>query len=193
MATVDVLLNTSDLVVFGPPSQIEVAVDIGPQGTRGSKIFVGNGEPNTLTSSGQIFGEVIKYNDLYINSSSGTNYSYMYQYVSEPGGDTWVEIIRINPAIYSAIDTTTFTSGNASITIPISNIANVSGSPLTAANFNIQHTVVGTKPIASSIEIPELIPPGSNLVINFHCVEYNGSSWVPLSGSKSIHLFVSIV
>jgi hypothetical protein len=30
---VDVLLNTEDVVVLGPPETVDVLVDIGPQGT----------------------------------------------------------------------------------------------------------------------------------------------------------------
>ena len=39
---VDVLLNTDDVVVIGPPESIDLLVDIGPQGTRGSKFIVGS-------------------------------------------------------------------------------------------------------------------------------------------------------
>ena len=76
----DVLLSNDDVTVLGPPNTVEVLVDIGPTGTRGSKVFVGSGNPNNLTSSGSIFGQAIILNDLYINISPGTNYGYMYQY-----------------------------------------------------------------------------------------------------------------
>lgn len=190
---VDVLLNTEDVVVLGPPDSVDVLVDIGPQGTRGSKIIVGSGEPNAQTSSGVLLGTTLILNDIYIQTDPGADYGYMYQYVSQPGGNTWVEILSINPAIYSAIQTLSFSSGSASTTIPISNIVTVTGSPLTASNFNVQFQIEGANPIAASMEIPALVGPGTNLVINFDAVQYSGGSWSALTGSKTVHLFISIV
>ena len=190
---VDVLLNTEDVVVLGPPDSVDVLVDIGPQGTRGSKIIVGSGEPNAQTSSGVLLGITLILNDIYIQTDPGENYGYMYQYVSQPGGNTWVGVLRVSPVIYSAIETIPFTSGSGSITIPISNIVTVTGSPLTASNFNVQFQIEGTNPIAASMEIPALAGAGTNLVINFDAVQYSGGSWSALSGSKTVHLFISIV
>ena len=190
---VDVLLNTEDVVVLGPPEIIDVLVDIGPQGTRGTKFIVGSGEPNSQTSSGVLLGQTLILNDMYINTSPGVDYGYMYQYVSQPGGNTWTQVLKINPAIYSAVETIPFTSGAASITIPISNIVTVSGSPLTASNFSVQFQIEGANPIASSMEIPALAGAGTNLVINFDAVQYSGGSWSALTGSKTVHLFISIV
>lgn len=190
---VDVLLNTEDVVVLGPPDSVDVLVDIGPQGTRGSKIIVGSGEPNAQTSSGVLLGTTLILNDIYIQTDPGANYGYMYQYVSQPGGNTWVEVLNINPAIYSTIQTLSFTSGSASTTIPISNIVTVTGSPLTASNFNVQFQIEGTNPIAAAMEIPALAGAGTNLVINFDAVQYSGGSWSALTGSKNVHLFISIV
>jgi hypothetical protein len=190
---VDVLLNTEDVVVLGPPESVDVLIDIGPQGTRGSKIIVGSGEPNAQTSSGVLLGTTLILNDIYINTSPGANYGYMYQYLSQPGGNTWVEVLKVSPAIYSAIETVAFSSGNGSVTIPISNIVTVSGSPLTASNFNIQYQIEGANPIASSIEVPALAGAGTNLVINLHATQYSGGSWSALTGNKTVHLFISIV
>ena len=190
---VDVLLNTEDVVVLGPPETVDVLVDIGPQGTRGTKFIVGSGEPNSQTSSGVLLGQTLILNDMYIDTSPGEDYGFLYQYVSQPGGNTWTEVLRIRPAIYSTIETVSFSSGNGSITIPIANIVTVTGSPLTASNFNVQYQIEGANPIASSLEIPALVGAGTNLVINLHASQYSGGSWSALSGSKTVHLFISIV
>ena len=190
---VDVLLNTEDVVVLGPPQTIDVLVDIGPQGTRGTKFIVGSGEPNPQTSSGVLLGQTLILNDMYINVAPGANYGYLYQYVSQPGGNAWTQVLKISPAIYSAVETVPFTSGAGAITIPISSIVTVSGSPLTASNFNVQFQIEGANPIASSMEIPALEGAGTNLVINFDAVQYSGGSWSALTGSKTVHLFISIV
>jgi hypothetical protein len=190
---VDVLLNTEDVVVLGPPQTIDVLVDIGPQGTRGSKFIVGSGEPNPKTSSGVLLGQTLILNDMYINVAPGANYGYLYQYVSQPGGNTWTQVLKVNPAIYSSVETIPFSSGNGSITIPVSNIVTVSGSPLTASNFNVQYQIEGASPVASSLEIPALAGAGTNLVINLHASQYSGGSWSALTGNKTVHIFISIV
>ena len=193
----DVLLSNDDVTVLGPPNTVEVLVDIGPTGTRGSKVFVGSGNPNNLTSSGSIFGQAIILNDLYINISPGTNYGYMYQYVSEPGGNTWVEILALNPTIYNKLHTTTYVNGEASITVPISDIVTVTGSPLTANNFVVQYSISHTHAVASTVTVPALVGDGSNLVLNFKAVEYHPESgpteWIDLDEEVITHLLISVV
>jgi hypothetical protein len=184
----DVLLTNDDITVLGPPEIVEVLVDIGPQGTRGSQIFIGVGNPNSVE-----IGQTVRLNDLYINTSPGANYGYLYQYVSEPGGNVWIEVLKVNPTLYSKLHSTTFTSGEASITVPISNIVTVSGTPLTANNFAVQYSIVSTNPLASSIEIPALTGTGTNLVINFNAVKSVSGTWSNLTGEVTIHLFISIV
>jgi len=190
---VDVLLNTEDVVVLGPPEAVDVLVDIGPQGTRGSKIIVGSGEPNALTTNGVIFGQQLILNDLYINTSPGSNYGYMFQYISSPGGNVWVEILKINPTIYSSIQNANFVDGFASLSIPISTIVSGSSSPLETFNFSIQHQISGINPISSSFSVQPFSETGTNLTIIFNAIEYVDDAWTPLTGSKNIHLFISIV
>jgi hypothetical protein len=183
---IDVLLNTDDIVVFGPPDVVEVLVDIGPSGTRGSQVFVGVGDPNLIE-----IGQTPILNDLYINTSPGTDYGYLYQYVSEPGGDTWIQVLKINPTIYSENHLTTYTAGAASIVIPIADIVTVTGTPLTAENFNVQYSIAHDNPVATGMAIPTLV--GTNLTINFTAAEYSGSTWSDFSGEVVTHLFITIV
>jgi hypothetical protein len=189
----DVLLSNDDITVLGPPELVELLVDIGPTGQRGSKFFVGTGEPNPLTTSGTIFSETINLYDMYINSAPGANYGYMYQYVSESGGNTWVQVLKISPTLYSKRHTVTFASGAASITVPIANIVTVSGTPLTASNFNVHYSIQGANPVASSIEVPALAGAGTNLVINLKAVKSVSGTWSNLTGEVTVHLFITVV
>jgi hypothetical protein len=188
----DVLLSNDDITVLGPPAVVELLVDIGPTGTRGSQVFVGIGDPNSIT-----IGQTPILNDLFINTSPGGELGYMYQYVSEPGGDTWIKVLDLNPSIYSINYEAIFSAGTTSITIPISDIVDVTGAPLTADNFNVQHSITHTNPIASSISIPALVGDGSNLVVDITAVEYSSESgpaeWLELDGYLTVHLVVSIV
>jgi hypothetical protein len=132
-------------------------------------------------------------NDLYINVSPGTDYGYMYQYVSEPGGNTWIEILEISPTLYSQLHTTTYVDGVAQIVIPISNIVTVTGSPLVSTNFVVQYSIAHTNPTASSVVVPALVGAGTNLVLDFSAVEYTGSAWQNLDEEVTTHIFISIV
>jgi len=189
---IEVLLANDDITVLGPPEVVEISVDIGAKGDRGSQFFVGIGNPNIIN-----IGQTPKLNDMYINAAPGSDYAYMYQYVSQPGGNTWIEVLKINPTIYSENHECTFvagsgsTSGSGSVIIPISNIINVTGSPLIAENFSVQYQIVNSNPVASSMTIPALIT--EDLVINIEAAEYASGSWQPLEGDILVHVFVSIV
>lgn len=176
---VDVVLNTDDLTIFAPPENIEIQVDIGPQGIRGSKFFVGAGNPNsaTITVDEKIAGQQILLGDVYINVSPGGGYGYLYQYIAEPGGNVWVAILDINPIIYSINYSAIFEDGSAQIIIPINDIITVSTEPLTAENFNVKYDIEHTNPIASAMEVSAT---SSDLVIDINAVEYDTSSWVEL-------------
>ena len=189
----DVWLNTEDITVLGPPEVVELLVDIGPKGDRGSQTYVGSGNPNSLMSGTTLFGNEILLNDLYINTSPGANYGYMYQYISQPGGNSWVEILEINPTIYSKSFLTTYEDGVAQIVIPISNIVTVSGTPLTSANFSIQYSIAHTNPVATSMQVPGLVGSGTELVINFSGIEYTGSAWQDINDSVTTHIFITVV
>jgi hypothetical protein len=188
----EVLVSNDDITVLGPPSIVEVLVDIGPAGTRGSQTFVGVGNPNIVE-----IGQTPLLNDLYINASPGADYGYLYQFVAQPGGNTWIEILDMNPVLYSETHLTTYIAGLAQINIPISNIVTTTGTPLTAENFNIQYSIAHSNPLGSSMSIPALAGSGTNLVINFKAVEYDDDSgpaeWIPLDGTVTTHLFISIV
>jgi hypothetical protein len=184
----DIVLSNDDITVFGPPETVEVLVDIGPAGTRGSQTFVGLGDPNAID-----IGQTPLPNDLYINAAAGTNYSYLYQYISEPGGPVWVEVLKMNPAIYSNNYNLLFESGEYSLTIPIDTIVTGSGIQLTADNFNIQYSIINTNPTSSSIVVPALTGDESNLVINFKAVESSSGTWQNLDKTVEAHIFISIV
>lgn len=183
----DVLLDNDDITVLGPPETLELLIDIGPEGARGSQIFVGVGNPNT-----EEIGQTPLLNDLYINTSPGADYGYLYQYVSQPGGNTWIEILELNPTIYSKNFLTTYTNGEASITIPISDIVTSTATPLVAENFSVQYNIVNDNPVASSMSIPALVGDGEDLVINFKAAEYDGT-WADLDGQVTTHLHITII
>jgi hypothetical protein len=184
----DVVLNNDDVTVLAPPAIIEVLVDIGPQGTRGSQFFVGVGNPNSVS-----IGQTPNLNDLYINTSPGGELGYLYQYRSEPGGNVWVEVLDIYPSVYSENAQVTFESGTSEVIIPVADIVTVTGTPLVSENFSVQYSIAHTNPVASAMQIPALVGAGDNLVINLEAVEYAGAAWSALDSSVTIHFNITIV
>jgi hypothetical protein len=184
----EVLLSNDDITVLGPPPIVEVLVDIGPKGTRGSQFFVGVGDPNIVD-----IGQTPNLNDIFINASPGGELGYLYQYQSSPGGDSWVQVLDIYPTVYSTNYDVTFESGAAEVIIPVADIITVTGTPLVAENFSVQYSVAHTNPVASSMEIPPLVGGGENLVINLEAVEYVGSAWSALDEPVTVHFNITIV
>jgi hypothetical protein len=191
----DVLLNNEDVTVLGSPETIELLTDFGATGTRGSQVFVGIGNPNVIS-----IGQTPLLNDLYINTSPGADYGYLYQYVSQAGANTWIEILELNPTIYSKNFLTTYSGGEASITIPVSDIVTLTATPLVAENFSVQYSIVNDNPVAASMSIPALVGDGEDLVINFKAVEHRTDvdsgpygDWAVLEGQVTTHLLITIV
>lgn len=184
----EVLLSNDDLTVLGSPEVVELSVDFGPQGQRGSQIFVGIGDPNVIE-----IGQEPELNDLFINAAPGADYSFLYQYVSQPGGSSWVKVIKVNPVLYSKLHQLVFVDGEETLPITISNIITSYGSTLTEDNFNVQYQIRHSNPIASSMTISPIAPGDTNLNINFVAKEHDGTDWVDFNGNVVADVFISIM
>lgn len=195
----EILLYDENITVLGSPETVIVQTDFGPQGTRGSQIFVSNGNPNIVG-----IGQNPNLNDLCINIASGSEYTDLYQYVSVPGGNTWTKLFRIQDpgtGIYqdeyvSATDVA-FTSGLATMTIPLSLIAETLPSGLTKDNFAIQISVESSsqidEPILCGFYIQPLSNPATNLSIDLNAKQFSMGYTNPLNGTYKVHITVWIV
>ena len=113
---VDVLLSSENLSVYGGPASIDVNVDFGAQGIRGSYIFTGNGRP---TDADVDLPETIQPYDLYINlKPSDLEYLFLYQYGSVNGVLTWSRVLRLIPNTALANIPVIFYNGEAVTFIP---------------------------------------------------------------------------
>jgi hypothetical protein len=85
---INVVIEDPQLTVLGPPASLTLNVNSGEQGTRGTKIFSGVGNPNLSSLlSDKILG------DLFVRTDFGPELGYLYQYVSVPGGPEWTPIL----------------------------------------------------------------------------------------------------
>lgn len=179
----DVVLSTVNLDVFGGPTSVDVSVDFGQTGQRGSRIWVGAGDPAAILASQQL-----QLFDLFINTNTiDPFYGWLYQYVLEIGSPTWVRVLRLNPSQYSTQVATTFTTGSGTIVVPISLLT--SDSSPTADKFTIRYNIEHTSAIATAFTYTV---DENNITITVRGASWNGTTWSNLNGvTLDVHLFIS--
>lgn len=194
---VDVILDTQDIRVLGGPARVDLELDFGRQGTRGSYIYAGFGKP---TSAVLPSGYQIK--DLYINlDPDDDEYSCIYQYTTTVVDDIdineWVLLLRVSPATFSINATLEFTDGTAEYVLPIDNyFPDDVLNQITAENINIQTSFTGNNPVASSISSVVIStiqnPPKTILTTTLKAVSFDGTDWSNLSGNHDVGLLIGL-
>jgi hypothetical protein len=112
----EVIVSNQDLSIFGGPASIDVNVDFGPQGQRGSLIFFGQGKP---TDSIVNFPTPPQPLDLYINrATSDFEYLFLYEYNIINGVAGWSKVIRLIPSTALANIQVVFVNGLLSTLTP---------------------------------------------------------------------------
>jgi hypothetical protein len=197
---VDAVLFTDELAVFSGPDQVEVQLDYGPSGDRGSLIFVANGQPDEIDWENEI-GQDAKLFDLFINLDSqdtDNEYLMIYQYREALGTTQWQPLTKLIPNTYAKNDIVNFNVENASY-IPIADIVDPSyvGS-VNASNFSVQATFATSTgyPIVSSIKtevIEATLTEPAKLKITFYAKEFDGTNWIDIVGSRTVNLHISVV
>ena len=188
MSFFNVILEDEDFVVLGPPNQIDVAVNVGQRGPRGSIFFVGYGDPNLPDVVAS--GENVQIGDVFVNSSTSSRYGWLYIYSRTPVGDQWVPAIKLQPSVYARNSLAIFTDGAAVISIPVENIVS-DGFVTDADKYVVNLTVQNPDPVSFSITTKEII--GANLVFTVKAIEYSSSSWSNLSGTVLMGINISVV
>lgn len=190
----DVLLSTDDMTVLGGPASISVDLDFGPDGERGSLWYTNSAGKPTSTlpvSNPNVF-------DLCINTKPGdSEYLYIYQYRNSNGTNSWTKLFKLIPNTHSVNRTVTFSAGEQRINIPVSDIvpSSMIGS-VSSANFNVQYSISGNKaPLAPSMSLLPLenVDTVMSLPILFEAVEFNGTGWVDLAKTVTVHLLITVV
>ncbi len=193
----NIFVSSDDVKVIGGTANVNVEVDFGPQGDRGSVFLVGLGNPNTVTHS-----QVLQPLDIYINvQATDEDYLGVYQYITVAGGNTWVDTGKLMTDKFSVIRTVGFTDGKTTseVDFKVLNIAPLSlVGGLTAENFNVQCTFSDPEnPIAHSITVkPLAIQSGTGdliLPVDINAVEFSEGSWVGLNRTVYIHFLITVV
>lgn len=196
---VDILLASDDIDVLGGSSRVNLDVNIGATGDRGSNIFVGSGDPNT--------GEATiptdpKTYDMYINlDPNSLDYLFLYQYLNYSGTFSWVKLSRLIPNTFLENYFGDFVDGSLEYIVPAEKVIPFSSVGVyTSDNFNIQHTVMNDKPVASSVLIGPLqineISQKYEVVITVKAVEYDSltDTWSNLNKTNTrVDFIVSVI
>lgn len=183
------ILATDDLTVLGGPAAVNVEVDYGPKGDRGSRIWAILGKPGypgvAMPPEGTNVG------DIAINTLTSDS-EYLFQYQKLHSG--WVKLFKLIPNIYSVNQTVNFTNGVSDpILVSISDIVpSTMVATMTSENFNIQYSILNSNPMATSVSVSN-ITESYNLPITLRATEYNGTSWDGLNSTYTVHLFISTV
>lgn len=207
-----------DILVLGGPEVVNVEVDFGPQGDRGSRIYVGNGHPDLVD-----IGQDPNIFDIYINLlTTDDEYLNIYQYMEVLGTQQWETISRLNFNNYSEKKSIDFSTEINYAFIPTSAVLSNPSyiGNLNASNYNVQVTFEASaeRPIAHSIKT-ELVPAAGvepeKLKITFYAKEFDPTSlveewkwnpdtsqhdlvtsygkWVDIDGARTANISISVV
>jgi hypothetical protein len=192
-----IFVSSEETKVIGGTSSVNVELDFGPQGDRGSLFLVGYGNPNTITHSVDL-----QLLDIYINvQTTDEDYLVIYQYQNSSGVNTWIETGKLMNDKFSANRIAEFELGKTTSTIDfkLSNIVPLSLlGTITSSNFNIQCTFSDeNNPIASSIFVGDVTIDALSgdviLPIDVNAIQYSGGSWSLVEGNKNIHFLITVV
>jgi hypothetical protein len=188
---INLIVQDDNLTVYGPPQSLELAVDIGPKGDKGNKIYTGPGDPNV--NSGIFINDPAQISDLFVRNDLGGDYGVVYQYKSVPGGNEWQAVLKFQPITYSTILQVPFTSGSASFSIPLTSLYVNAPLNLTASDISVQLTPQHTSPVSITVS-NKILTSGSSrsLQVSLLGKELSGSI-TNLAATISISVNISIV
>jgi hypothetical protein len=205
---VNVILSSDNVTVLGGPSILEVDLNIGATGTRGSLFFVGTQNPNSLNLN-QDFPQVPAVFDIFINvNEASQDYLQAYQLTNQDGVDTWIPTFNINRNTYTVNKVVEFENGEATANLEIAQLGldavpfntslnsfayfsinasltnvdldNLSATPLPSAmSFKIKDAIFDSNGSFDPGQFPALLP------IKFNAVEFDGTGWNPISGKTT--------
>jgi hypothetical protein len=196
----DILLSNDDLTVFGGPETISLDLDIGPQGDRGSIIIGTLGDPRDATVRSYIVQDVQALDIAVDANPSSPTFKSVFQLIGTPNGLQWTPVVSLKTDFYSS--TKTVTAANGKLTIPPINVTDIylfqDNTTVDSSNFSVQYSISSPDSggaLATTLVVKELNTSSGFLALPLEIkgVEYDGTNWVPLTGTKNVHLFITVV
>lgn len=192
----DILLSNEDLTVFGGPESISLDLDIGPQGDRGSIIVGSNGNPQDANVNAAIVQDIQALDIAIDYNPFSSTYKTVFQRVATATGTQWTELFSLKTNFYSS--TETVTAANGKLTLPPINVTQIYGGvEATSENLSIQYSISSGSggPMATKLVIKDLNTSQGFLALPLEIegVEYVDGEWGPITGPKTVHLFITVV
>lgn len=191
---VDILLSSDSIDVLGGTQKVNVSLSSGSRGNRGSYILVGSGNPNDPLT--YIPTQNVQTYDMFINlNPNDADYLYLFQYLNWDGEFQWVPLLRLIANTFLDNYDGIFTDGAMPISIPLTSVLPLASVGIyQASNFNVQHTLIDSMPVASSIEVNNIDLDTMTLNMTLRAVRLNVATWeeVP-DGPATVHLIVTVV
>ena len=193
MAIFDVVVNTDDLVVLGPPDVIDLSISIGERGSRGATFYAGSGDPNIASISQNIFGENLTpiNGDIFINTATGSEYGWLYIYNPKVVGNNWDQVLRLQQPFYAVEEQTVFSSGTSTISIPLSNILPTGVTESDPDKYIVTMTPKGLEPIVLTVNSKTIV--SSNLQLIVEGIKFASSTCSSLNETVNIYIHIAVV
>lgn len=193
MGIFDVVVNTDDLVVLGPPDVIDLSISIGEQGNRGATFYAGAGNPNDSVVSLNIFGQNITpvSGDIFINTALGAEYGWLYIYNPKVVGDQWDQVLKLQQPFYAIDQQVTFSAGIATLSIPLANILPTGITQSDPNKYIISLIPKAADPIVLTINSKTIV--STNLQIVLESIKYFSSTWTALNETININVHVAVI
>lgn len=192
----DVILSTEELTVFGGPTSVNVDIDFGPTGTRGSRIYGVEADPRLSTTEKP--ADIQNYDIAMVISPSESDYLTVYQKIGTTTNE-WIQFASLVPNVFSTKAIVTFNAGIAQGIIPVSDLFTLDTNAYIPDNFMVQVSIENSnpallKPTSTGYSLSVADANGKKyLIINTTAIEYNASTlaWLPVDGERIVHLFIT--
>lgn len=187
----DSSIEAIDLTVFGGPSSIDIDVDFGATGIRGSRIYGVSADPRIVTTEKP--ADIQNYDIAMVISPSEPDYLTVYQKIGTTS-EEWIQFASLVPNVYSAKAYVTFNNGVATGIVPASDLFILD--TYTADQFMVQLSLeeegATTKPtsVGTSLAVQD-VGAKKYLIITTTAAEFDAGTWSAVTGERIAHLFIS--
>jgi hypothetical protein len=187
---IDIFVSPDEVQVAGGPSNVEVDLDFGATGQRGSRILVGPGKPGPFTIPEGV--DILEY-DIYINIlETDDEYSFLYQYTTAgtPGVFEWIKIFRVAPQVPSVIAYVVFVDGVGEFAAPLADYFDPDYIPFIIPEIlSITYGVENANPLASAISDIRVVD--GEIFVDFTAAEFSSGTWSNFSGLCKVNMLIA--
>lgn len=192
MALNNVVVSSDVLTVIGGPAAIDVNLNSGAPGIRGSRIFAVSDDP-TLPST-PIPPGVLPF-DLAIVTNPGDNNAFLIYQKIVGNNNAWIQLPPLALNIFSVKLPLPFVNGSSYYDLQISDYFDIPDESYDTSMFSVQYNVEGegNAPVASSVALS--IVNETDLRAAFSAVEFDPelSEFFPANGYRWVHVILSVV